>query len=296
MTHAVVATRFMNEAVGALRLMTGCAVIGHDDVVMRAAAVETPRHSSTTPARATSRAARARWLLVLVLLIGALAYARPAPFGHTTSLVVVSGTSMYPTLSDHDVVVVRKASAYSIGDIIAFEATAPQVRVIHRIVGGSTQDDFITRGDNRDADDPWRAKPTDIIGRKVLRIPRAGYAIAFLTEPLVLAAMVLLLALSFVWTLARDQRNTHKASVSATSNDVASAIAARIQDRYAREPNTEARRAIRWMAFSLAVEFRAADRRFDKAAFLNTCGIDETATHPHRIALSAVDLPRQVDG
>jgi hypothetical protein len=74
---------------------------------------------------------------------------------------------MEPTLRDGDLVVVRERGSYATDDVIAFRLPAgtagPEGAVIHRIVGGSAAEGFVTRGDNRDADDSWRVAPDDIL-------------------------------------------------------------------------------------------------------------------------------------
>jgi hypothetical protein len=61
--------------------------------------------------------------------------------------------------------------------------------VIHRITGADN-DGFITRGDNRDADDPWRATNEIIRGEEWIHVPNAGSALVWLQEPWRLGALI----------------------------------------------------------------------------------------------------------
>ena len=108
------------------------------------------------------------------------------------SYVVVDGRSMEPTYDDGDLVLMREQSEYSVGDIIAFRAGGrfdDPTRVIHRIVGETDDDHFVTQGDNRDEIDPWQPGPDDIIGSSELHIPWAGSLAGLLTNPTTFAAL-----------------------------------------------------------------------------------------------------------
>lgn len=127
---------------------------------------------------------------VLVLLV----FAWPAALGGATSYVVVSGVSMEPMLESGDLAVVRRASSYELGDVIAFRTVDGDV--IHRIVGGSAEDGFVTQGDNVDRVDPYRPRPAEIRGREVLHLPVVGAwglrLVQTVPAPLLAAAAILL--------------------------------------------------------------------------------------------------------
>ena len=52
------------------------------------------------------------------------------------------------------------------GDVVYFEPPAGSTKTVHRIIR-ITADGITTRGDNNSADDPFRVKPSEIIGRVV---------------------------------------------------------------------------------------------------------------------------------
>lgn len=141
--------------------------------------------------------------ILLVVAICAWFFALgPRFLGGPAGYVLVSGDSMEPAMSDHDFVLTRKGGSYDVGDVIAYEVRdgpAEGSMVIHRIVGGSDREGYVTRGDNRDRDDPWRPKPGDVLGRVWLHVPQAGAIFLRLRTPLGLAMLgglltVLLLA------------------------------------------------------------------------------------------------------
>jgi hypothetical protein len=56
----------------------------------------------------------------------------------------------------------------------AYDQAGAGTLVVHRIVGGSSHDGYVTRGDNRGYRDPWRPKPADIAGKMSLHARRLG--------------------------------------------------------------------------------------------------------------------------
>jgi signal peptidase I len=264
-------------------------------------AARTPRQVATRVLVGLALVVAALWLLLL----------RPPILGGSTSYVIVSGSSMDPTLHDGDLVVVRERDSYEIGDVVAFrfpdDQVGPDGDVIHRIVGGSAAEGYITRGDNREAEDQWRVAPDDILGRYVGRVPRVGAVLHWLAQPLVLGLMVGAALASLYWILrihrapeervaARPEptpvsRSTppgrngstpehapapEPAPVAATVGPDAEpgghdVVATRIRERYERA-DPETRVKIRQLVFEQAMRFRSEDPNFDTAAFLRACG------------------------
>lgn len=96
-----------------------------------------------------------------------------------------------------DLAVLRQQTSYRRGDIVAFrvprgEVGAGQV-VIHRVVGGNT-DRYRLLGDNKQYEDPWQPAQGDVLGRRVLLVPRAGQAVQALANPLALGVIAGFLA------------------------------------------------------------------------------------------------------
>jgi signal peptidase len=223
-------------------------------------------------------------VLVALLAVAWLVFLRPTALGGSTSYVVVSGSSMDPTLRDGDLVVVRERDSYDIGDVIAFRLPegqpGPEGDVIHRIVAGSPAEGFVTRGDNRDADDAWRVFPEDVRGEQVARLPKVGAIASWLARPLVLGLMVGAALASLYW-IVRIQRghDARPAPVTvrpATASETADpggpeVLAARIRERFERA-DPEMRKKIRQVVFDQAAAYQKEDPTFDIAAFLRACG------------------------
>jgi signal peptidase I len=119
-----------------------------------------------------------------------------------TAYVIVSGNSMEPTLHSGDLVLTARRRTYDVGDIVAYRIPEGRpgagVMVIHRIVGGSAGSGYTMRGDNRAGRDIWRPRPRDIVGGKVVSVPRFGRALVFLRTPLGLATLTGILTALFV--------------------------------------------------------------------------------------------------
>jgi len=153
-------------------------------------------------------------LSVLGIILGVNAYLAnasglagnpmPMPFGFGAA-VVLSG-SMEPTLSIDDVILVREADHYEVGDIVVYQSG--RTLIVHRIVAkdGETA---VTQGDaNNVADAPIERRT--IKGKVVAHVPRLGLAVNALKSPVgiltVLAAAFALTELSFRKEKAEDDQ------------------------------------------------------------------------------------------
>ncbi len=122
------------------------------------------------------------WVLVL----------RPAALGGPTSYIIIRGSSMVPTYASGDLVIVRTAAAYRVGDVVAYRVPDGDVGagliVIHRIVAVG-QDRLTLRGDNNAAPDPWNPRVADVVGAAWVPVPGVGRVLAAIHQPVVLAAL-----------------------------------------------------------------------------------------------------------
>jgi signal peptidase I len=127
---------------------------------------------------------------------------RPGSLGGPATYVMVRGVSMEPTYHDGDLVITRRLPSYHVGDIVAYAIPAGDVggglTVIHRIVGGSPEMGFTTKGDNNAGTDPWQPSLGQIQGRTSLVLPRAGAILFFLRSPIPLAALAASIAVGMV--------------------------------------------------------------------------------------------------
>lgn len=139
-------------------------------------------------------------LVTLVLVAAWWWLAAPSSLGGPVTPVILHGTSMLPTHEQGDLLLVRRASSYRPGDVVAFRASGGVV--VHRVVAA---DDGVltTRGDNLDRTDPWRPSADQVLGRVWVALPSGGSLLQGLHQPLPLAAfagiLTFLVALSAPW-------------------------------------------------------------------------------------------------
>lgn len=117
----------------------------------------------------------------------------PASIGGPVTYVVIRGDSMLPAYEGGDLVLLRPAEAYHLGDAIAYRVPAGDFGagrlVIHRIIGGDATSGFVLQGDNNPAPDPWRPRPADVAGAEWVRIPALGSLLALVQRPVVAGAL-----------------------------------------------------------------------------------------------------------
>lgn len=168
---------------------------------------------------------RARGLVrrghVVLVAAGALLVAwflmlGPAFLGGPATYVRVSGDSMGPALHAGDLVVARAQSSYGPGDVVAFRPprhnSGQSAVVLHRIVGGSAEDGFITQGDNNKAPDPWRVGEGDILGEMWFSVSGAGRLLALLQSPLLSAGLASGFAVFLVLSGDEEEKRPRKGS------------------------------------------------------------------------------------
>ena len=139
--------------------------------------------------------------LVLFGVLWAFTF-RPQSLGGPAGFVMVRGVSMNPTYHSGDLVVTHPHADYGRGDIVAYRVPKGEVGegiiVIHRIIGGDARTGYVIQGDNNPDPDPWKPKPTDIVGKAWLLGPHVGALLAFLHAPLPLASLVTGMAVAYV--------------------------------------------------------------------------------------------------
>lgn len=134
--------------------------------------------------RSAARVASTSALVALVLAAVWLFW--PTGLGGGTTYVVTHGTSMEPGFSTGDLAILRPASGYAIGDVVAYDSPTLDTVVMHRIVAVDG-DRFVLRGDNNDWLDEDRPTAEGLLGALFLRVPRGGEALDALTSPAALA-------------------------------------------------------------------------------------------------------------
>ena len=116
---------------------------------------------------------------------------RPVALGGPASYIVVHGYSMSGALAPGDLVVTTTQVSYSAGDAIVYRVSSGAGRgllVVHRIIRADPAG-YTMQGDANSYSDPWRPRPSDVVGRLVVTLPGLGRMLAGLANPFVLAAV-----------------------------------------------------------------------------------------------------------
>lgn len=118
------------------------------------------------------------------VLVGIIYYLfAPAQVGGSASYVMIDGNSMEPGFHYGDLVVVRSADSYAIGDVVTYkDALLKDKYVIHRIkrIEGWR---YVFQGDNNAWEDSYHPVLADLVGKLWLHVPKAGKLIMGLRSP-----------------------------------------------------------------------------------------------------------------
>lgn len=142
--------------------------------------------------------ARARIIFgCLALVLGAAAWMglAPAALGGGVTYATITGTSMEPKLHRGDLVALRAAPSYRVGDVVGYRDASLHRLVLHRIVAGDERG-FVMQGDNNDFRDPTHPTADQVVGRLWTHVPQAGAVVGRFRSPgsaaLLVGALVLL--------------------------------------------------------------------------------------------------------
>lgn len=154
-------------------------------------------------------------VIFAVLLAGWLVYLRPQSLGGSASYVMIRGTSMLPHYRTGDLILLRQAPSYSVGEVIGYKVPKDEIGagqvLVHRIVGGNGETGYILKGDNNKSPDPWRPKNADVVGQQFLVFPQLGERIMFIRQPVILAAAATAIAVPWVLFGKRRDEDEHGA-------------------------------------------------------------------------------------
>jgi len=126
-------------------------------------------------------------IISIVILIPFVIYFWPASFGGDTTIMMVQGQSMLPTILPGSLVVAKEAPEYQIDDIVAYEQKERGYSkvIVHRIIDVHEQG-FIIQGDNNPRKDVGYPTEDVILGKVLFSTPYVGDIIGMFREPIVL--------------------------------------------------------------------------------------------------------------
>jgi len=159
-----------------------------------------PKQAAWTPSAPPTRPRVAQLRAVvsvvtsIVVITPAWWFLAPPQLGGSTSFTTVDGTSMLPKLRRSDLVALRPAASYRVGDVVGYRSTLIGRVVLHRIVA-IHGDRYVFKGDHNSFIDPDRPTRAQLVGKLWFQVPSAGRAVDTLHVPWVVAMMAALLVL-----------------------------------------------------------------------------------------------------
>jgi len=153
-------------------------------------------------------------ILVIPLALAAAFLIFPFVAYYGNEIMVVTSTSMLPTLKPNDLIIVESATVdkVEIGDIITFDSHIEEWGIIaHRIVAVEDDDGEIqirTKGDNIKSQDVWYVTESDLDGKVIDIIPSVGI---FLVGP-VRFTFVIVIVITAVFLLKEQLSPEQKVS------------------------------------------------------------------------------------
>ena len=115
---------------------------------------------------------------------------------------ILSG-SMEPEINTGDLAIVKSVDA----EDVKYEGKV----VTHRVVE-KNEEGFITKGDNNNTNDTEIVRGEDLIGKVLFHMPFLGYVTVFLSKPIAISGLMVLIAISILWdTFKVDKKKVIKA-------------------------------------------------------------------------------------
>lgn len=132
-------------------------------------------------------------------LVGFIVLLWPSHLGGCTTLTIVTGHSMEPTLQPGDLAIARCGEP-QIGDVVAYRPFPDKTPVvIHRITGGDAANGWLLQGDNNHFVDPFKPVAAQVKGVMVASVPTIGAVLSFLASPLMWVSLLLAGAAVLLW-------------------------------------------------------------------------------------------------
>ena len=124
-------------------------------------------------------------VLLFVIFVVFLVFLWPTSLGGDTGFLLVFGQSMLPAIQPGSMVIIKKQSSYQIDDIVSY--TVPQgpftKNIVHRIIDETNQG-FVIKGDNNQANDEGFHRAEDINGKVIFSTPYVGDVLELFRNPI----------------------------------------------------------------------------------------------------------------
>ena len=134
------------------------------------------------------------WLTVLAAVWLVLA---PIQIGGRLIYLIVTGSSMVPSMHNGDLAVLQQSQEFQIGDVVLYRH--PNLgSVIHRIIAIEGNRYFL-KGDNNDWQDSYQPSASEIAGKVWFNVPYAGEMIRGFRSPIGAAMLAGIIGFFLFW-------------------------------------------------------------------------------------------------
>ncbi len=153
-------------------------------------------------------------LAFIALLVGAGWFGLTSYLNTSNPVLVVEGNSMFPTLKDGDLVLLKGVSSTEIAedfqdgqqDIIVFFSDIYKRYVVHRVHNIATDESgaflgFVTKGDNNNVVDPGVVTESEVLGKVINHIPFLGSFVKFFRSPPGAVLLAIVIIVLIVWSV-----------------------------------------------------------------------------------------------
>ncbi|MDA8268348.1 MAG: S24/S26 family peptidase [Actinomycetota bacterium] len=144
----------------------------------------------------------------VVLLASAWWLFAPRFLGGYDTYVVVSGPSMWPKLVTGDLLVLRSAGRYGVGETAGYRTPQLRAPVVHQIIaadGGS----YTFKGINNGFTDPSHPRAPEIIGRLWIDLGQTGRLLQWTKIPAVGGVLIFAAGAYAAWPRRRHRLHRH---------------------------------------------------------------------------------------
>ena len=153
--------------------------------------------------------------LLLALTVTVWVLFAPQQVGGNAAYVIIIGNSMEPAFHRGDLVIVRRAPLYQVGEAVAYRDPRLQRYIFHRILERQGNR-FLLKGDHNDWVDSYQPQVEEIVGKQWIHLPGVGRVVQTLRQPWALGVLAGLTAgiLAAIFLLARPsgrRRQVHGA-------------------------------------------------------------------------------------
>jgi len=133
-------------------------------------------------------------IISIIVILPFVIFFWPSSLGGDTTVMMVQGSSMLPTILPGSLVVAKAAPEYGVGDIVAYELReggASKI-IVHRITE-VTDKGFVIQGDNNPKKDIGYPGEDVILGTVLFSTPFVGDLLGMFKNPLVLVVAAVII-------------------------------------------------------------------------------------------------------